>query len=94
MPRPDLWAEKSRVDRHLRNRNDEASTPFPDSRELIHYLGLEIPGKNQHVVRFGFPEFLRCQYWNVRPRKKLSMLVGASVNREVEEIGSYSAIVE
>src|SRR5258706_3349547 len=83
-----------RIDRHLRNRYDKLSTPFPYSGHLRHDLVLEIPRQDEQIVRLGFPDLVGVQDGNVCPRQELALLVRIAIDGVVDEIRADAAVVE
>src|SRR5215831_16321118 len=80
--------------RYFRNRHDELGVPVADVGELSHNLVLQIPRQEQHVVGPGLGNLFRREDRNVRAGQIFPLLIGVTINRIVQEIGSDTTIVE
>jgi hypothetical protein len=61
---------------------------------LVDDLVLQVPGKDQDVVGLSLVDRLDRMDRNVHARREAAVLIGVSVDREVEEVGADGAIVE
>src|SRR5208282_3038468 len=81
-------------DRDFGDWHDEPGAPAADIGELARDLVFKVPRQDQHVIGLGFGNLFRRKNRNVSSREIFALLVGISVNRVVEKIGAYAAIVE
>jgi hypothetical protein len=63
-------------------------------RQLLSYLILEVPRKNQDIVRLCFTDPRRVEDWNMSAREKFAVFVWIAVYRVVEKIGPDPAVIE
>src|SRR5436190_160949 len=82
------------VDRGLGDGDDELASEGPDVTHLLHDLVLQIPGKDEEVVRLRFVHRAGVDDREMRPRKEESLLVRTAVYDVVEEVTPYTAVVE
>src|SRR6266480_8106600 len=82
------------VDRDLGNWDDELAAEGPHVRHLLNDLVLQIPGKDEEVVRLCLAHHAGVDDWEMRPRKEEALLVRAAVDHVVEEVTAYPAVVE
>src|SRR4029077_19770699 len=78
----------------LRDGHCQSASPFANIRQLPSYLILEVPRKNQDIVRLCFTDPRWFEDWNMSAREKLAMFVGIAVYRVVEKIGPDPAVIE
>src|SRR4051794_35543582 len=90
----DTAGQKSRIYGYLWDRNDESTSPGGNAGKLRHDFLLEIPRKDQDVIRPGIPESIRLEYRNVRSGQELAVFVWAAIHREIDEIGSDPGVIE
>src|SRR2546423_1800777 len=74
------------VDRGLGNWDDELAAEGPHVRHLLNDLVLQIPGKDEEVVRLRLAHHAGVEDREMRPRKEEPLLVRAAVDHVVEEI--------
>src|SRR5260370_3625268 len=74
-------AKGSRQNFDLRDWHCQSASPFANIRQLLSYLILEVPRKNQDIVRLCFTDPRRFEDWNMSAREKLAMFVGIAVYR-------------
>src|SRR5215207_434194 len=84
----------SRMDDHLWNRDDEPCTPIADEGELLDDLVLEVPRKDEDVVRSALRDLARVHYRYVRTGQEPALLVRVPVDGVVHEIGSNTTVVQ
>src|SRR5262245_3001657 len=72
----------------------QAPTPLANIVELLRNLVLEVPRKNQHVIRLFRSEPLDRMDRDVRTRKILPVLERVAIDRERHEVGSDARMVE
>ena len=53
-----------------------------------------VPGQNQHVIRPGLFDFVRMIDGNMSSGQEAPLLVGASIDGIVDEIGPDAAVIE
>src|SRR5215813_13441570 len=80
--------------RKFRDRDHEAPAPSPDEGQLLHDLILEVPRKDEHVVRTGLGDAFRRVDRDPGAGSVLPLLVWAAIDGVVEEVGSNAAVVE
>src|SRR5689334_13440091 len=64
----------------LRNWNNETASPPADIGHLLNNFILQVPGKDQNIVRFGLANLVRMANRDVRPRQKHVLFVRADVH--------------
>src|SRR5215831_6655593 len=74
-----------------RYRNDESSPGAPVFVQLRRNFVNEVPGQDQQVLRSRLRYFLRGHHRQVSPRHQLTLLVGASICHELEQIRTNTA---
>src|SRR6266404_951754 len=74
-------------DLYVRDRHDELPAPRRDCRHLADDLVLDVPRKDQDVVRPGLEDAIRRKDRNVRPRCELAVFVLVFVDGVIEKIG-------
>src|SRR6266513_1269157 len=82
------------VDRGLGDGDDEVASEGPDVAHLLHDLVLQIPGKDEEVVRLRLAHRAGLDDGEMRPRKEETLLVRAAVDYIIEEVTAYAAVVE
>ena len=81
-------------DAHLGNWDDESSTPVSDIRVLFDDFFLQVPGKNEEIVRLGFRNSRRSMDGNMGARGVLPLLVRTPIDGILEKVVSDPAIIQ
>src|SRR5690242_14636448 len=97
-----LWRQPSSLalilpnlhDAHLGNWDDESSTPVSDIRVLFDDFFLQVPGKNEEIVRLGFSNFRRRMNGNMGAGGVLPLLVRIPIDGILKKICTDSAIIQ
>ncbi len=79
---------------HVRNGNDQLAPPFTDEQKLVLDFVLEVPRKNEYVVRLRLTNLIRVKHRDVRAGKKPAVLVGVAVDGVVDKVASQAAVIE
>ena len=77
------WSEHGRA----RDRNDEPRPPVAGMGELEEYLILNVPRKDEDVVRPHFLDAVGRVNRDVGPGKEAALLVRVAIDREIDEVG-------
>ena len=77
-----------------RHGNDKLPTPIAHIIHLRHDLVLQIPGKDQDVVRLCFCETRRWVNWQTASGQKASLLMRIKIDDVVDKIRPDPAVIE
>src|SRR5688572_11026399 len=89
-----LFSAHGSQDLYFRYWYNEAPAPLPDVTHLLHDLFLQIPGKDQEVIRFCGCDYVGMVDWNVRPGQIMALLMRASIDGIIDEVRSHAAIIQ
>ena len=79
---------------HMRDGNDEPSTPLPNISHLLDNFLFDIPGKDQNIIGFVFPDLIRVFYRNMASRQIAVLLMGTPVHGIIQKVRPDPAIIQ
>src|SRR5208282_1127323 len=82
------------VNLHFRNRDDKLSAPFPDERQLLHNLILQIPRQDENVVGPRRAQLFGRKNRDVGARQESSVLVRIAIHCEIHKIRADAAVIQ
>src|SRR3984957_18268773 len=82
------------ANRNFRDGDYEVAAPFPNVLQLFHNFIFEIPGKNDHVIRFCLANPVRMIDRDMSTGQESALLVRTAIHRVLDQILANTAIMQ